>query len=369
MQLNSLSIKHLRNLSSVDLTLNPQFNIFYGENGGGKTSLLEAVHVLTTGRSFRAHHARQIITFGEASCLIAGTVKVKTPEDVQHSIHLGVERFQTGNIKIRIADEDCPSIAALAKTVAVQLINSDSYDILEAAPQVRRQFLDWILFHVEPSFYPIWQRCRRVLQQRNAALRTGKPAVLPKQVQIWDKEFIEMGEALAAQRKAILTVFIPIFLEIIGCLLNLTDVTIRYQPGWNQEYSLLEALKNSFERDLSGGYTTVGPHRADVEFLMNGDVSVKNVLSRGQLKLFICALLLARATLLYQQQGRRCIFLIDDLNSELDQPASKLLAAALAELDSQVFITSVEERSVAKFLENNHYQLWHLKKGQCWAGV
>jgi DNA replication and repair protein RecF len=362
MQLNSLSISRLRNIESINLALNPRFNIFYGENGEGKTSLLEAVYVLTTGRSFRATKPRQIITFGANSCMVAGIACAKESEHAGASTRMGVERFQTGNLKIRLAEHDCHSIALLAKTLPVQLINSDSYAILEATPKFRRQFLDWATFHVEHSFYAIWQRFNRALQQRNAALKISRFSSL-EHVSVWDKEFIEMGEIIDTQRRDLLAELSVIFSEIVNELLCLNKtISIQYQPGWNIDFSLPEELERTLERDKAWGYTTLGPQRADLDFLIDG-LPAKSVLSRGQSKLFICALLMARATLLYRRHGRRCVFLIDDLNSELDQGASKLLVKALSRLGGQVLITSIEGEPLVKLLEGEDYTLFKIKGG------
>ncbi len=362
MQLDALSISCLRNLRAVNLDLNPQFNIFWGENGGGKTSLLEAIHVLTTGRSFRAHQPRQIITFGENACIITGAISAKETTNTVNSIRMGVERHQSGSIKMRLADQDCHSIALLAKTLPIQLINSDSYDILEASPQCRRKFLDWAMFHVEHSFYATWQRFKRALQQRNAALKISKTLTIDS-IRIWDKEFVEMGEIIDLQRKNLLAELIPLFSDIVGELLGVNKtVTIQYQPGWKVEYSLKDALERYWERDLAWGYTTFGPQRADLEFMIEG-VSAKNVLSRGQSKLYICALLMARAKLLYNREGRHCVFLIDDLNSELDERASKLLIEALSDLGGQVLITSIEGAPLAKLLQGKSVVMYSVKEG------
>ncbi len=362
MQLNSLSITHLRNLHAVDLTFNPHFNILGGENGSGKTSLLEAVYVLTTGRSFRAHQSRQIITFGQKICQVSGVAASRCENNQRELIRLGVERHQGGGIKIRLAEEDCHSIALLAQTLPIQLINSDSYAILEAAPQFRRQFLDWVMFHVEHSFYPVWQRFKRVLLQRNAALKEAKAFAVG--VRAWDKEFVEFGEAIHCQRQTILRELVPIFSEIVSGLLNLDKpIFLQYQPGWQSEYSLQEALERSLERDRLWKYTTVGPQRADLEILI-GENLAKNVLSRGQLKLFVCALLMARALLLYRRHQRHCVFLIDDLNAELDKGSSKLLIESLSRLGGQVLITSIEETSLTELLKEKEHSLFQVKNGR-----
>lgn len=363
MQLKSLSISRLRNLQSVDLVLHPRFNILYGENGGGKTSLLEAVHVLTTGRSFRAQKTQQIITFGQPSCTVAGVVVAKGTEQEGGATRLGIERFRTGGMKIRLAEQDCQSIALLAKTLPIQLINSDSYAILEAAPKFRRQFLDWAMFHVEHSFYALWQRFKRAHQQRNAALKAMVRSSDVESVRVWDKEFVEIGQAIDVQRQQLLTEFVPLFSEIVTTLLELDEpFTVQYQSGWDPSMSLQEALDRSLQRDRAWGHTTQGPQRADLEFLIDG-VLVKNVLSRGQSKLFICALLMARATLLYRRHGRHCVFLIDDLNSELDQRASKLLVESLCRLGCQVLMTSVDKDPLITLLANEAYALFNVQNG------
>ena len=361
MQLNFLSIAHLRNLHSVDLELNPRFNIFSGDNGAGKTSLLEAVHVLTTGRSFRANQARQIITFGEKLCRISGVAATREGKAPKELIRLGIERHRGGGVKIRMAEEDCHSIAALAKTLPIQLINSSSFAILEASPQFRRQFLNWVMFHVEHSFYPTWQRFKRALMQRNAVLRD--PRVSQMGVQVWDAEFIEAGQAIHLQRQSILKELIPLFSEIVSGLLNLNEpISLEYHPGWSAALSLPAALEQSLERDRLWKYTTVGPQRADLEVFI-GDNPAKSVLSRGQSKLFICGLLIARALLLYRRQSRHCVFLIDDLNAELDKDSSNVLIEALSNLGSQVLITSIENIPLKTLLKKQEHSEFSVKSG------
>jgi DNA replication and repair protein RecF len=378
MRLDSLHIINLRNLDSVEFQLNSQFNVFWGKNGSGKTSLLEAINLLTTGRSFRTSKSGQMIKFGEKSCVVSGVVSAKTAQPLQdlqnfpngnevrntnYPIRLGIERFSTGAPKIRLAEQDCQSIVQLTRVLPIQLINTDSYDILEANPQIRRQFLDWLMFHVEHSFYGIWQRFKRALAQRNAALKNCNPFRMPD-IQIWDKELVETGEALDKMRGQMLEHFIPVFLEILDALLMLKGkVNIHYCRGWDENIGFTEALQRSFSRDREWGYTTVGPQRADLEFNV-GNLPAKSILSRGQLKLFVCALLTARATLLYRKCGRQCVFLVDDLNSELDKEANESLAQALYEWGGQVLVTSIENASLAKLLEKKEHTLFHVEQGR-----
>lgn len=361
MHLDSLIVKNLRNLQSVDLSLNPRFNVFYGANGSGKTSLLEAIHVLTTGRSFRAHNGRQFISFGKEATMISGGA-TRMEGELKSSIRLGLERSQNGNVRIRLAEQDCHSIAELAKTLPIQLINSESYAILEASPQFRRQFLDWIMFHVEHSFYPVWRRFKRALQQRNAALKNAK--FLPSSsITVWDAELAEAGEVIHQLRREVITQFTPIFSEVVSRLLNLNrTINIHYDCGWKENLSFQEALTACLDKDRAWGYTTVGPQRADLDFLLD-NVTAKNVLSRGQTKLFICALIIARAILLFEKEKKHCIFLIDDINAELDNNATKLLIKELTKLNSQIMITSIEADYISNLLNDCGLSLFHVEHG------
>ncbi len=362
MHLNSLSITNLRNIAQAELALAPGFNLFFGQNGSGKTSILEAVHLLASGRSFRSMHAKNIIRVGEASYRVAGLASTLKEQALRSPISLGVERFASGASKIRLAEKDCHSMAMLAKVLAIQLINSDSYDLLEADPSHRRRFMDWMMFHVEHSFHPVWQRFNRALQQRNAVLRmenTGQH----DNISAWNYELVQTGQIIDVQRKALLTEFIPIFSAMVAELLGLQkEISIRYEQGWPTDYSLEAALNKYLSRDLALKYTTVGPQRADLEILIDG-IPAKSLLSRGELKLFIAALLISRAVLLHKKEDRRCLFLVDDLHAELDDRAAGALISALSSLGSQVLISSVLKESVSAFLKEGEVRCFGVSAG------
>jgi len=362
MQLNSLSIINLRNIVQAELALAPGFNLFFGQNGSGKTSILEAVHLLASGRSFRSMHARNIIRVGEASYRVSGLASPLKEPALHSPIPMGVERFASGASKIRLAEKDCHSMAMLAKVLAIQLINSDSYDLLEADPSHRRRFVDWMMFHVEHSFHPVWQRFNRALQQRNAVLRmenTGKHG----DISAWNHELVQTGQIIDAQRKALLAEFIPIFSAMVSELLGLEkELSIRYEQGWPTDYSLIDALNKYLSRDLALKYTTVGPQRADLEILIDG-IPAKSLLSRGELKLFIATLLISRAVLLHKKEDRKCLFLVDDLHAELDDRAAGALIGALSSLGSQVLISSVLKESVSGFLKVGEVRCFGVRGG------
>jgi len=370
MYLSQIKIHSVRNLNETTLSFNPHLNVFYGANGSGKTSLLESIYVLATGKSFRTYHSAEIIQFKSDTFVISGIVTAKAQDNgdldchsTPHHLRLGLERKRNGALRIHVNDQSCHSIAELAKQLPVQLMNTDSYYLLEASPEQRRQFLDWGVFHVEHSFFQTWQRYKRALQQRNAALKQVKERGVDA-VLIWNSEIIEMGERLTEIRKDYLKQWTPAFLEFLQKLLKVSRVELRFRVGWDEDQSLSEALTGSLLRDRLLGYTTAGPHRADFSFWIDG-VPAKTVLSRGQLKLFIGAMFLAHSDILYKSTGNRGMFLMDDLCSELDKKASQSFLQALGALEGggQVIITAIDKDLVEGLLERKERQLFHVEHG------
>ena len=164
MSLSRVSVTAVRNLHPVTISPSPRINILYGANGSGKTSMLEAVHLLGLARSFRSTRLLPVIQHEQAACTVFGVV-----DEAEGGLrNLGVSRERNGEFTIRIDGQNARSAAQLAEIMPLQLINPDSFRLLEGAPKIRRQFLDWGVFHVEPRFMGTWQRLQKALKQRNS---------------------------------------------------------------------------------------------------------------------------------------------------------------------------------------------------------
>lgn len=364
MFLQHIKLSGIRNLNSAFLNFSPQFNLFYGKNGSGKTSVLEAIHLLAAGRSFRSSSAHEFVSFGLTSCVLSGkTIQRAKPE--LNTFHLGVERHLEEGLTLRVNQEKGPSMGEFAQILPIQLINTDAYQLLEGSSRFRRQFIDWTLFHVEHSFFPLWQRYTRALKQRNAALKRvkfeGKPSV-----SAWDKELADCGEALDSLRSGFLSNFKPILDQVLKDFVQCQTLELVYKRGWSQDLLLEAALNVGFEQDALRGFTQAGAHRADVEFRL-GPSHVDSVFSRGQQKLLIAALMIARGQWLLEQTGRCCVYLVDDLGSELDQDSSLWLLSRLKEMGGQVLLTSIEPELVSKFMEEkgegHEFKMFHVEHG------
>lgn len=345
MILSWVEAHHFRNLVTARIPLGHNFNIFLGGNGAGKTSLLEAIYVLGRGSSFRSAHNSSLITQGFDSFAVSGQL-------VPDAIVVGIEHQRRDGNRYRINGGPVLNRASLIERLPVQFIGPDSHQLITEGPQLRRRFLDWGVFHVEPSFISIWQRYQRVLKQRNAALRQGHI------LKVWDAALVEAAHPLDNLRRTYLNQFHSIALHYIAKLCNL-KVGLEYLGGWRQGTSFEQVLLENREQDQALGHTRFGPHRADVQIKVNGKAA-KDVVSRGQQKLLVTALLIAQ-TAFTQKEQRPCLILIDDLASELDMEHRQAMLSLLAELKSQIIITAVEEWPWLR--QQNQTRVFHVEQG------
>lgn len=353
MQVSRLKTNQFRNLADLDLEFSPDFNFIYGPNGSGKSSLLEAIHFLSLGRSFRSALASRAIHY-EASqfnlfSVISGQV----------STTLGLEKTRQGKTRIKIGN-NINAISELAKILPIQLVNPNSYYLLSGGPKARRQFIDWGVFHVEPHFFSVWQQFQQTLKQRNAALQKQ---VVVDQIRAWNYKLIEFSVEITRMRKKYLQQLTPLITKLMDELVVLEGLKLDFYQGWDRDSTLDVVLERSFIRDLSLGYTQYGPQRADLLIKLRGN-PVHEVLSRGEQKLLAYALQLAQGLLLKKMTGKSCIYLFDDLFSELDTVRQGYLITLLNRLESQVFITMIEDSLTKTLSRNVNGKTFQIEKGE-----
>jgi DNA replication and repair protein RecF len=324
----SLRIENFRNLRNVAIKLHPQLNFFFGANGAGKTSLLEALVVLSRGKSFKTGRAEELT--GKET----GAFRIFLESEMQSGrIHkLGLER-RGAQWKARKDGQDLQLLSVLTRHLPLVLMEPDSHLLISGSPDGRRRFLDWGVFHVEPAFLDTWRRYSRTLKQRNAALRARNIRVLDS----LDTLLARLGEQLNAFRVAYFEQLIFAFNEQMNAgAAELKGVTLEYHPGWKGD-SLLEALSRSRKRDLEQGTTSQGPHRADI-ILTKEQRPIRTLLSRGEQKSFAANLLLTQARLL-SARGEAPLVLLDDLASEFDRQHVESVLESALDCGGQVWVT------------------------------
>ncbi|WP_346838268.1 DNA replication/repair protein RecF [Microbulbifer sp. SAOS-129_SWC] len=358
MTLSRLALTHFRNIATADLQLAPAVNLFCGANGSGKTSLLEAVHMLATGRSFRSRQHQSVIREGQGSLTVFAQLADGTT--------LGVERARDGKGRIRINRDPAESSSQLATCLPLQIINSDSFAALDGGPSVRRGLLDWTVFHVEHGYAQQWKNYQIALRQRNALLRRGK--IDPNQMDIWEQRLAESGARVDSLRREVFEALADAIRTFIDDLPDtpLARVEIAYRRGWSKEKDLHQALRDARDGDLAQGHTRTGPHRADLRFGVGGE-SAHHILSRGQQKMLVCALRTAMAELVCRR-GQKPVFLIDDLPAELDENNQMLFARWVSGCASQVLVTGIDVDATSRpWLQLappwNSPQVFHVEHG------
>lgn len=354
MPLTRLIIQQFRNIKACDIELSPGFNFLIGPNGSGKTSVLEAIYLLGHGRSFKSSLTGRVIQNDCSELFVHG----RFLNSDQFELPIGINKQRDGSTEVKIGGQSGQKLAQLAQVLPLQLIHPEGFDLLTDGPKHRRAFIDWGVFHTEPQFYETWGRLKRLNKQRNALLKT---ATSYRELSYWDQELAELAEKISAWRKEYIEQVRQVAEEICQSFLPEFDIQLNYYRGWDKSTPYSDILRDNFERDQQLGYTFSGPNKADLKIKISG-TPVEDVLSRGQLKLMVCALRVAQGQHLTQQTGKQCIYLIDDFASELDSQRRQRLADCLQQTGAQVFVSSITASQVADMHDENG-KMFHVEHG------
>ncbi len=358
MILTQIDIRGLRNLREASLSPAPGFNLITGANGAGKSSVLEAIHCLSVGHSFRTRKVRELITRGEDEFTLACQMLDVASEQTHRS---GLRRHRDGTTELRLDYEEIRSIAPITQILPVKALTPDSHALIQDGPSGRRSFIDWGTFHVEQGFFDAWKVYRRALSQRNQSLKDNAP---DSEVNSWDEQLVSAGTQLDAFRRNYTVSLQSTLTELLRSMETVFHVELSYRSGWSDGIDMAEALAKSFQNCRRFRTTTVGPHRAELQISTDG-VLARQILSRGQQKLLVYAMHLAQLILLHTITNKPAIVLCDDLPSELDREQSGKILGQIAQLNSQVFLTSTEPQS----LENTPIEMFSIAGGELRKGV
>lgn len=336
MRLKRLQLADLRCFKATEIRFEGLLTLFTGGNGAGKTSLLEAVHLIGYGRSFRGRVRDGLIRTAAEHL----QVFVEWQGGVDGREHRAGLRHAGRDWEARLDGTPVQTLGELCAAFPVVSFEPGSHELIAGGSEHRRRFLDWALFHVEPAFFPIWRRHARALKQRNALLKQ-RPAA--SALQPWDRELAEAGELLTRQRALYLDSLAPRLAEAARAFLpELGLASLVFQPGWRrQDMALADALALQQERDLALGYTSVGAHRADWRIDFVG-LPGRETLSRGQEKLTALACVLAQAEDFAHATGQWPVICLDDLPSELDLAHQAMVLERLVDAGAHLLLTATE---------------------------
>ncbi|PKH65146.1 DNA replication and repair protein RecF [Psychrobacter sp. 4Dc] len=372
-----LQISHLRNLTQISVEP-AACNIIIGANGSGKTSLLEAIFLLSRGKSFRHHQPKRYIQHHQNNT----TVHAK----LNDSRTLAIQKQADATTILRLNQTTVYNQSILTEQLPTLLIDPSTMDMLEQGSASRRQLLDWLVFHMKQGFHPQWMAYQRLLKQRNSLLKRTRhlTQVQLSELKSWDKGLSNHAALIHHYREQVFTEWQPYFAKSILQLLPsyAEQLSLSYNAGYDTSVALDVQLNERLEQDLQLGYTRIGNHRADIHVHWRSDESISdqttdartaasansiqtklptlkeqaaNVLSRGEKKLLITALRLSQLPLLLNDEESSDslnddlsskatpVVLLDDITAELDDRAIEILLSTLAQLPCQVFMTSLTD--------------------------
>lgn len=337
MQLSHLKILDFRNLIDVEFQPCAGANLISGINASGKTSLLESIYYLSHLRSFRTPNLSDLIN-NNANRMELFTSAI---DSNGNQIPIGIFRSKQ-KLEVRANRRNIQRIADITSILPVMAIHPDSYRLITGSPAERRAYIDWGVFHVEHGFFESWQRYKRALSQRNAALRSGQAL---SYCRFWDVELDQAAHYIDKLRSAYLQDIKSYLSDLLNQFFPAQVVRFDYKRGWKTGLSLLDVLQQTQERDRIRGFTQSGPHRADLEILVDGK-SAQTGISRGQQKVLVALLKLAQIQHYTQAAKRHCILLYDDLAAELDDYHRSEILSVLQKMSIQLFLTAIKSDQI-----------------------
>lgn len=354
MRVSRLEIRGLRNLREVSLQPGPGLNLFLGDNGAGKTSVLEALHLMAYGRSFRGRVRDGLIRSGSEAVEVFTAWQEGSGGERRAGLRHAGQSWEG-----RLDGNRLSHLGELCAAFMVVTFEPGSHALVSGGGEPRRRFVDWGLFHVEPDFLALWRGHARALKQRNALLKGGTGG---RQLDAWDHELAVAGEAVTLYRQQYLArLQDQVAAAATELAPGLGAVALSFQPGWRrEELSLADALLLARDRDRGLGYTSVGPQRADWRLMFEA-LPNREPLSRGQGKLAALSCLLAQARDCADRRGDWPIIALDDLASELDPVHQQRLLAVLLQTGAQLFVTGTAPLAVAEGVSR---KVFHVKRGE-----
>jgi len=353
MAIAEVLLTNFRHFSSWQASFDRRYNVMVGDNGTGKTSVLESLHYLAYGKSFRAQHPRQLRQHQ------AEYYRVQARLETQDQVTTLQSTYQNSSGIQRSLDGQIPATAnEIAQLLPTVFIDTGTHRDLAHTPRYRRDFFNWCCFYTQNDYNTSMQRYQRIHSQRNHYLKQAKH-LGNAGLAAWNAPYVYYAEQIHQARLKMCALLQECVAEIWQILApRWPEVQIKYSPGWPQESSLDELLQNSLAQDLALGYSQYGPHRADLKFSTTAASNIFHYFSQGQQKLYSYALKLAQLLLLKQLTSAQTgILLIDDLPAELDEHSRNAILAYIDTLDCQCFITGLSEQDFPNLSSDQIHRL------------
>lgn len=349
MYITELSLQNFRNYDTLSLNLSEGINLFYGDNAQGKTNILEAIYLGATARSHRTKQEKELIQWTQKEAYIKIKAQKKYVETtIYFKLTSSSKSIYVNQLPIRRLDE-------LLGNLYVVMFSPEDLRLVKNSPKERRRFIDMELCQLDRHYYQMLKHYHKVLKQRNLTLKMQDLTMLD----IWDSQLAQYAKDIIQRRIQFIKQINQLAKEIHACITSHKEnFQINYLPSMSLELFETQLLKNR-EKDRLHKTTLIGPHRDDIQFLIN-DKDARLYASQGQQRTIVLALKLAELELIKQQIGESPILLLDDVLSELDEKRQKDLFKYTK--NTQTLITCAE--NAQSWCHQSISQLYHVTHNQ-----
>ncbi|MGI8812656.1 MAG: DNA replication/repair protein RecF [Pyrinomonadaceae bacterium] len=349
MLLEEIQARDFRNLTG-EIACGPDLNILIGDNGQGKTNWLEAISILATTRSFKTAKLHEAIRFGEELAIVRGSVRQS--EDIRRDMQAALE----GNTKSFLINGKKESVSQYLGQLHAVVFNSDELEIVRGQPDARRRFLDGTIVAIHPPFVKTIADYNRVIKQKNSLLQNARDNEFSVekaagQLAPWNEQLVTLAAKIHRSRVRI----VQRLNEALECkLFGTEEITITYISSLESkgdladyEHLIAERLAMRVQAETVAGHSLIGTHRDDLEILLDGR-DIRRFGSAGQQRSALLMLQLATIAIYHAQRGEYPLFLLDDIDAELDYHRIGQLLEYLRG-KTQTFVTTSKESFVEQF--------------------
>ena len=341
MKINKLFLQNFRNYESETFAFSEGLNVLFGKNGQGKTNCAEAVFYLCTGASLRIRHDKQLIRIGAEAAKITAEA-----ENRYGKVTIEADIYEDKR-EIRVNGSKIAKNADLMGHINSVFFSPGELRLIQDGPDERRRFMNISISQTSPAYYTALLRYNKILDQRNTLLKNKDVSLVLDTLPIWDEQLCKYAAIIVEKRTEFVEKLAPYAKEFHAYLTDgKEDLVIKPERKYegNQEdiaKALLRRLENNYEKDLRLGFTTVGPHRDDLDVLIGG-VDAKAYASQGQTRTAALALKLSEVQIFKTLSGEYPILVLGDVMSELDLPRRKKLLKCIAEVQTILTCTHAE---------------------------
>lgn len=366
MNVSKISLKNYRNFKEEVFSPKGGINIIYGDNAQGKTNLLEAIWLFTGGRSFRGSKDQELVKFDELYAELAMDFRSKKREQCAEI------RIQDKKRKVSLNGIEKTSAAALVGNFCAVVFSPCHLSLVKDGPLQRRKFIDSSICQIKPSYCKTLSVYNHIINQRNTLLKDIRhyPDLLDT-LEIWDQRLSDYGAVLLKERNDYCKLLKEEAQKVYSGIADGKEVlSLSYKSNFKEiddlclrdiKEGLLQSLKKQRQIDLNLGFTSVGPHRDDLNLEIDGKL-LRAFASQGQQRSCVLALKIAEAIILMDKIGEKPIILLDDVMSELDRKRQKYLMDVIK--DFQVFISLCEPSSV---VFDEEFEKFKVEKGKIYS--